>query len=171
MRLLSWNVRGLNAPNKHHLVKRGMELSKVDIFLVQETKLTNTYLEMFEKKKKGWHVIQIQATEASGGISQFWKPQSVQIYKLVEGLSWLGCKVKSIYSNLQFGLINVYRSNSYIRKRGLWLEIENFLKLHQNVNFTIVGDFNAILNSNDKQGGIRRENQSQKDFKEWLERN
>lgn len=40
MKIISWNVRGLNAPNKRHLIKSQMDLIKCDIFMLQETKLS-----------------------------------------------------------------------------------------------------------------------------------
>lgn len=44
-----WNVRGLNAPNKWSLIRRHLDVSEVDIFLLQETKLGGSDLEILAR--------------------------------------------------------------------------------------------------------------------------
>lgn len=45
VRILSWNVRGLNSLLKKHILKCVVLESKVDIVLNQETKMSKEYLE------------------------------------------------------------------------------------------------------------------------------
>lgn len=39
--VISWNVRGINAPNKQRLVKNLMRDNQPDVFLIHETKLNS----------------------------------------------------------------------------------------------------------------------------------
>lgn len=45
MKLLSWNVRGINAPDKWPLIKRQMDDTKGDIWLLQETKWSKAEID------------------------------------------------------------------------------------------------------------------------------
>lgn len=39
MKIISWNVRGVNAPDKWCLIKCQIDQSNIDILLLQETKM------------------------------------------------------------------------------------------------------------------------------------
>lgn len=42
MKITTWNVRGLNAPNKKRILKLNINSFESDIILLQETKLNKT---------------------------------------------------------------------------------------------------------------------------------
>ncbi|GLJ41464.1 hypothetical protein SUGI_0858130 [Cryptomeria japonica] len=68
MKVLTWNVRGLNAPNKKRILKHCILASKPELTLIQETTLNQFEIGVF-KKKLGhieWEVI--PAVGASGGL-------------------------------------------------------------------------------------------------------
>lgn len=52
MRIVSWNVNGLNTLEKKCLLRRFIMVSKVDVFMILESKISNTEVEMFKKKCK-----------------------------------------------------------------------------------------------------------------------
>lgn len=52
MRLLTWNVRGLNAPNKWSLIRLHIDGCLADIVILQETKISEQELEKFIQKLK-----------------------------------------------------------------------------------------------------------------------
>lgn len=49
MKILTWNVRGLNAPNKKRLIERGLKKGQVEIVLLQETKMNEEEIKIFKK--------------------------------------------------------------------------------------------------------------------------
>lgn len=51
MRISSWNVRGIKAPDKHAHIKQLLDACGVDIFLLQEMK---TSVDVFESSIKKW---------------------------------------------------------------------------------------------------------------------
>lgn len=66
MKIVTWNVRGLSAPNKRCLVKRHLDKIYVDIVLLQETKISSQEGEKFIKYCKKWCGL-FQSVEGSTG--------------------------------------------------------------------------------------------------------
>jgi len=50
MKLISWNMRGLNSPSKHRMLKNMIQLEKPAVVFLQETKSTSTTLENILRK-------------------------------------------------------------------------------------------------------------------------
>ena len=69
MNVITWNVRGLNAPNKQRLLKHCISNTKIDIFLFQEDKLSS--LEMGKLSRSlGWREVRDSlAKGALGGLA------------------------------------------------------------------------------------------------------
>eukprot|EP00253_Pinus_taeda_P020399 PITA_20399 len=76
MKLISWNMRGLNSSSKHRILKNMIQSEKPSVVFIQETKSTTTALEkIFNKAWSGSRSVSIDAVGASGGLSIVWKPQ------------------------------------------------------------------------------------------------
>lgn len=69
MRIISWNARGLNAPNKRCLIKSQMDLVKCDIFMFQETKLSKESANLVFSSWRKWEFLSSLACGASGGLA------------------------------------------------------------------------------------------------------
>jgi exonuclease III len=50
MKLISWNVCGLNAPSKHRMLKKRITQEKVEIVMIQETKCDRETMGKITKK-------------------------------------------------------------------------------------------------------------------------
>lgn len=72
MRIVTWNVRGINALNKRHHIKSQIENCGVDIVLIQETKLSDSKEEQLFKKWH-WNYTASQAIGVFGGLAILWK--------------------------------------------------------------------------------------------------
>ena len=81
--------------------------------------------------------------------------------------NWISGKVHSLKSDLNFTIINVYGPNNNIEKLTTWNEIGNFLEEIENDLCIIGGDFNMILDNNEKIGGSDVLSQASRDFKNW----
>lgn len=171
MKILSWNVRGLNAPNKWSLIRRHIDVCQAEICMFQETKLGGIALESFGRKLKLWKWAGVEAEGAFGGLLILWKPQSVLVEVMHLSRHWMACKVRSLISNLSFNLINVYGPLLCLQKKLVWLELDGILQNFQQEPSILGGDFNAILRLEDKKGGFGKVLQSQKDFCSFVERN
>ena len=73
MKLISWNIRGLNGPRKGRLLKNMLMEEKPAILFLQETKCNSTVLEKIAAKAwPGGLVIAVDAQGASGGLAVLW---------------------------------------------------------------------------------------------------
>lgn len=113
----------------------------------------------------------MEARGASGGLGIIWNPRSILFCPIAGNRNWLLGKVISKLSKLSFTLINIYGPIPDAGKHKVWSEISFMMGLDPSSPVILGGDFNAILNLSEKKGGIRREPQSLKDFREWVAHN
>ncbi|XP_057835614.2 uncharacterized protein LOC131045996 [Cryptomeria japonica] len=71
MKILSWNARGCNAPDKHRLIKRGLDQVKPDIVCLQETKLSREDAEISLGAGRFWEGV-FSSAEGSSGPGGAW---------------------------------------------------------------------------------------------------
>ncbi|XP_057826906.2 uncharacterized protein LOC131038486 [Cryptomeria japonica] len=120
---------------------------------------------------KQWKGLLRQSKGASGGMGIIWNPLKVQITLLGEDKYWQHCLVTSLCKNESFNLFNVYGPSGANDKHELWALLSNKLQNITMGSCVFAGDFNAILASNEKKGGIQRIGMAQKDFQDFVDKN
>ena len=83
MRLLKWNVRGCNAPEKRCLIKRGINQAQLDLMFFQESKLSGNCCASFANKFGAWGSLFVEDNGAFGGLGILWK-EALVIVSLVD---------------------------------------------------------------------------------------
>ena len=81
----------------------------------------------------------------------------------------MGGWVQSLKSDLKFIIININGPITNLNKRLVWEEIGSFINNFKGNLFVLGGDFNTILNNNEKIGGNQHLSQASKDFKAWCD--
>ena len=80
MKLISWNVCGLNDTSKHRMLKGKIIQDKPSILFLQETKCSIENLaNLFTRIWKGSQITTIDAKVASGGIAIIWNPMQIPL--------------------------------------------------------------------------------------------
>ncbi|XP_050238477.2 uncharacterized protein LOC126687968 [Mercurialis annua] len=95
----------------------------------------------------------VEAQGFSGGIWILWKPE-VHVSVLVNHRQFIHTNITYGACNEQFLFTAVYGSPQPFGRRSLWNDL-SALGIATNVPWLLAGDFNAILNSNDRKGGSR----------------
>lgn len=108
MKIITWNVRGLNAPKKQRILKCCISDSKPNLMLIQETKMNASEISLFEQKLGVRQLKHSPATGASGGLAIIWDSRTLLFTPLEIQQNWIGGDVVSYKNNLRFKLINVY---------------------------------------------------------------
>ena len=106
MRITTWNVKGLNAPNKKRLIKQHLNKLNVDIILLQETKLSLSDGLKFNRSLGIWGSIFLEALGMSGGLGIIWNPKKVDLQCLEHSSNWMCVKVQSLKLDLKFIFYN-----------------------------------------------------------------
>ena len=80
LRIVSWNVRGLNNPRKREVVKNLLRGWKCDVVCLQETKLAAVDLTIIRSlwgiMHVGWEVL--NAVHTAGGTLLMWDKRAVE---------------------------------------------------------------------------------------------
>ncbi|XP_057839788.1 uncharacterized protein LOC131049742 [Cryptomeria japonica] len=171
MKITTWNVRGLSAPNKRRLVKRVLSRSASEIIVMQETKLSIDNAEGFLKYCRDWEGVFQEANGSTGGLGILWKPDSVKVNLFEKAENWMICNVYNIRENSKFPLINVYGPSKTVEKTKVWNILTNKIKDLMSDRVVVAGDFNALLDLDQKKGGLRMTNKVMDDFRDFVERN
>ncbi|XP_059071428.1 uncharacterized protein LOC131866336 [Cryptomeria japonica] len=134
---MSWNVRGLNAPNKRRLIKSQLDLMKCDVLLLQETKLSCQGADFLFSKWKLWNFCVSPSVEASGGLAFLWNDVSTEFKLVVSTPLWMWALSSLHGKTVVFGGdFNAISSDD--EKIGGILP-----------NKRILGDFSAFIHNND----------------------
>ena len=77
MKIVSWNVRGLNASNKRQRIKQVIDSLQTNIILLQETKMSQHNFDKIVASWKKWKYLHMQGLGASRGLAVLWNPLSI----------------------------------------------------------------------------------------------
>ena len=78
MKIISWNVRGINGSNKRSRIHQFIESAKADIVLLQETKLSQDTFQKTMAKWPRWSSVHRPNIGTSGGLVVLWNPLTIQ---------------------------------------------------------------------------------------------
>jgi len=158
MKVLSWNIRGLNSKGKQRHLKAKLQEEKPQVMLLQETKVSGQKLQsIIQSLKLPYEVMAIDSAGTSRGIAVLWNGAEVS----AEG--WIGCPRILSATFRQIGsATNILISAVYVPpipgERSAFINSIRTLRTMQPEKYWLLGgDFNMILNLSEKKGGIRRE--------------
>eukprot|EP00253_Pinus_taeda_P024539 PITA_24539 len=172
MKLISWNVRGLNSPSKHRMIKNLIMREKPAIVFLQETKCSSTTIDSLSNKAwAGSSSISVDASGASGSLAILWNPQIVSLDNFHATLHLIQETFHLIGTKIHGHLTNVYFPQIIQQKLDL-LETISLLNEHRRFPLWIGGgDFNIIKSMEEKQGGCTRLDSDSSGFKHFIQNN
>ena len=145
LRIISWNVRGLNARAKRRRVSNSLRMWKGDVVCLQETKLEIVdpvvVRSLWGSPFVDWAY---QASEgASGGIVLLWDKRAVEKIDSVSGEYSLSCKFRNVGDNVEWVFLGVYGPNSDAARGILWDELAG-IGSWWSLPWCIGRDFNVV---------------------------
>ena len=115
-----------------------------------------------------WESFFLESAGASGGLGLIWNPRRVDIHCLEFSNNWICARVQNLKSDLKFILINIYGPISHLGKKIVWDELSSIFHNYKDNPILVGGDFNTILNLEEKVGGSKHLSHSSSDFKTWI---
>lgn len=169
MKIVSWNVRGINASDKRGKIHKFLESSKANIVLLHETKLSQETFQKSLAKWPRWSSVHFPSMGASGGLAILWKPFTIQGHLIQQQANWKMLQVLDF--DVSFNLFNVYGPTSTEENLKTWDQLPMLIQSQNSHQVILGGDFNAILNQNEKIGGIFPPIKTIQDFAKFVENN
>lgn len=153
MHIHSWNVRGLEMPNRKYVVRKWCSsIKEKDIIYLQEIKKVGfhayTMLKFLWGQAIGFHS---NHDRGKGGtailVGPKWADKIIaNVVSPCQRALWITFKDKDCV----FGICNIYATNDYRDRASFWDWLTTCLP---NAHWSFVGDFNMIKHGEDKCGG------------------
>ena len=170
MKVLSWNIRGLNSKGKQRYLKEKLQVEKPQVMMLQETKVTGQKLETILKSfKMQYEVMAIDARGTSGGIAILWNGAEIVADRWIGLPRILTATFRQIGAEERILISTVYGPPIPGERATFLQNIRNLSTMHREKYWLIGGDFNIILNLLEKKGGIRREEPEMTLFREVIQ--
>lgn len=172
MKLISWNIRGLNGPRKRKLLKNLVMQEKPTILFVQETKCSLTFLE--KSVAKAWPGAQVTAVEAqgaSGGLAILWDASKIQLQNIHANKYFIQAIFHILGTNTYGHLTNVYFPQESQKKEEILDTLSHLNSDRLYPLWLAGGDFNMIASLEERQGGRCRFNRDGSLLKDFINNN
>jgi exonuclease III len=154
MKILTWNIRGLNGRSKQRILRNCIKMEDPDIFLIQETKCAGkTAEDIIKRCWRNCESYQTDSKGASGGLAILWNPATVILDQGLSTPCTITTHYRAIGSDKEGMITNAYGPQNN-QDKDLFLQSLAYLgSLAEGKQWIIGGDFNMILTLEEKRGG------------------
>ena len=125
LKILSWNVRGVNNSEKRKLIKNFIRTQKADLVCVQETKIRNMSDVIARSIEVGrfvdWWVLEVEGT--AGGILLLWDKRKLDFLDSEIGSFSISCLFRNVEDGFQWTFTRVYGPIEGNRRKLFWEEL------------------------------------------------
>ncbi|XP_020992689.1 uncharacterized protein LOC110278775 [Arachis duranensis] len=169
MKLLSWNCQGLGRPLTIHNLKRICKSYSPEVGFICETKNQSRQVEgkLRSCGFKEWFIVDPDGL--LGGLAMAWRDGcTVQI--LQHGRFFIAASVLTAGSNDPYGVLGVYLSSNDQHRMAQFAELTSVTQQFDG-KVVLMGDFNAISNQLEKEGGGAKSPFSIETFNSFIDDN
>ena len=169
IKILSWNVRGLNDPDKRTVVKGLLNRWKCSVVCLQETKL-RVVDERVVRSLWGrgrwvkWECLRADGT--AGGILLMWDSRLLTCLDHAVGNHSISCLFKNEEDGNTWAFAGVYGPHLRSDRRELWEELSGIRSVW-GTPWVCGGDFNVVRYSYERVGG-KSPVSAMRDFSEYI---
>jgi exonuclease III len=170
MKIISWNIRGLNRRSKQKFLRDLIFAKKPDILLLQETKCTSKDVDkLLPYCWKQGEAVSTAATSIIGGLAILWNTNSVFLENFLATRWSITTDYRLIGSNKPGHMTNVYGPASPREKQAFLRNLDYLSSLTQHDRWIIGGDFKIIRSLEEKKGGSGRLDRDSSDFNDLID--
>ena len=156
LKILSWNVRGLNEKEKWLKVCNFLRSWRADIVCLQETKLEwvtrGIVRSIWSCPYIDW--LYLGSEGASGGILLMWDRRVVEKIEEAVGFFSISCRFKNVSDQFEWAFTGIYGPNLNRNRQFMWEELAG-LNSWWNLPWCLGGDFNVIRFPSERLGAGR----------------
>uniref|UniRef100_A0A5B7AM54 Putative AP endonuclease/reverse transcriptase n=1 Tax=Davidia involucrata TaxID=16924 RepID=A0A5B7AM54_DAVIN len=168
IKIVAWNIRGLNNPLKQKEVRKYARTQHPSIFCLSETKVKACNLDAtFKKCFRDWNVIHNCPPQGVCRIGVGWDPKVIKLDLLASTDQVLTCHISLLNTYSFFGSF-VYASNEHDQRTQLWNHLRMYARIIAEKPWIIMGDFNIVRGPHERQGGCGIDVNAVSDFNNCL---
>jgi hypothetical protein len=151
----TWNVWGLNSPNKQKTIRDWVTKQKLGIVGLLESKIAPARLDpvISGLALPSWNFLSNISASASCRILVGWDPLKYNITCINFSEQWVTCDITTLSSNTSLKITFVYGLNTPSGRGMLWDYILSQAPQFSSSPWVLMGDFNATLKATDRSGG------------------
>ena len=167
LKIVSWNVRGVNNSSKRKIIKALLRSQRLDIFCLQETKMCSMSSGTVRSLGSGIS-LDLEALNAKGSIGGMlvvWDKRSLVLLDKEVGPHSISCRFKTTVDGFIWVFTGVYGPLSSGERNLLWDELGAIRCLWEDP-WCVRGDFNTIRFERNRSGRL---NQSMRRFSEVID--
>jgi hypothetical protein len=165
MRILGLNCQGLgNAPTVHALLQV-KKRSNPEVMFLSETHLDDYPAKCLRRRLNMDYKIVNPSNGRSGGVIMFWKKE-IKIELIFSALKYIDVRVIERPEKI-WRLTGIYGEPRWEDKYKTWDKLRE-LNNNSDLPWVVIGDFNEILFSHEKEGGNPRPQPYMQNFREAL---
>ena len=142
LKILSWNVRGLNEKEKRFKVRNFLRSWRAKIVFLQETKLEwvtrGLVRSIWSCPYVDW--LYLGSEGASGGILLMWDRRVVEKIKEAVGQFSISCRFKNVSDQFEWAFTGIYGLNLNRKHQFMWEELAGLISWW-NLPWCLGGDF------------------------------
>ena len=169
LRILSWNVRGLNNSRKREVVKNFLRDWKGDVICLQETKLDlvdqKIIRSLWGNVYVGWEAL--NAVNTAGGIILMWDKRILEKVDVRIGGYSVSCQWRSLEDGFVWTSTGVYGPNLDSARSFFWDELR-LVRDRWASPWCVFGDFNVVRYPRERLG-CTNFSQAMIDFSDFID--
>uniref|UniRef100_A0A803PVD9 Uncharacterized protein n=1 Tax=Cannabis sativa TaxID=3483 RepID=A0A803PVD9_CANSA len=152
MKLVSWNARSIGSDRAFRHLSRLVTLCKPNILFIMETRLAKNVVDRLRVRLHFDSSLEVPRIGRGGALLLLWT-NDVTLTLLSQSISHFDCYVSLSSNNVFFHLTCFYGSPIESHRPQTWKILNRIGHNNPRDPWLIMGDFNAFLSSDDKQGG------------------
>ena len=159
IKMLSWNVRDVNDPDKRKVIKNFLRTHRVDLVCLQEAKVQDMNNVMACSLGVGrllnWKAL--NAEGSAGGILLLWDKGRISMVDSVVGSFSVSCLFRMAEDGYQWVFSGVYNPIEKTLRESFWEEL-GLIRGVWEEPWCVGGNFNEVLFPNERSRGGRISN-------------
>ncbi|KAF3780035.1 hypothetical protein EJ110_NYTH40098 [Nymphaea thermarum] len=167
MKILNWNIRGLARKEAQRAVYNSLQEKNPNIVFLLDSMLSSHHIAAFLNRHSKYNFVSNHdQADGRARVIAGWNPVTIQVVDVIINRDWIGIIAKERQGSVTFASFGAYlHPNRLTRQHGLHTLGSSIRTA--NLPTAVLGDFNAVRDSNDKSG--RPPNSSScKDFNQFI---
>ena len=150
IKILSWNVRGINSSLAKRNLREVTGVNKANIVCIQETKSEHVKGKQLVFSSDNFGAVYQPSVGLSGGLATFWSLEFFKCLAIAQNRNWIWITLNVLEDGSRVHIINVYSPLALEGKRLLWRELRDIFDCIQDEAACFVGDFNCVRGPGEK---------------------